>query len=118
MSAGEEEKLAKKEARLLAQREQADRLAGRQAVLDAHYKQSYRRYRDWQATEESLRSLVPKALAVLERALSDEAEPKQALSAALALLRAVGLQSLQPPDRPARYRTDNELDSELEEAPA
>jgi hypothetical protein len=56
------------------------------------YQDHRRRYEEWSRFEARLRSLVPTALDVLERALDD---PEQGLRLALAVLRAVGLWGLQ-----------------------
>ncbi len=112
----EEQKAARREARMVAQREQEGRRARREAIVQARYVQSYRRYREWEATEDRLRSLVPRALEVLERTLSEEADPKPALSAALSVLRAAGLNGLERPSRPSRYRLElEEVDTDLED---
>ena len=117
MVLSEAEKQARQEARREAERQASESKARRQTVVEAHYVQGYRRYRDWQATEDRLRALVPKALGVLERTLDDDAEPKAALTAALSVLRAAGLQNLERPDKPNRYLVGNEIDPELETSP-
>jgi hypothetical protein len=65
------------------------------------------------AAAEQLRGLVPKALAVLERALDD---PEQGAKVALAVLRAVGLWGLKPVKEPdlLAYHLHSELKIELE----
>jgi hypothetical protein len=116
MALTEAEKQARQEARREAQQQESEKQARRQTVVDDHYMQSYRRYRDWQATEDRLRSLVPKALGVLERTL-DSGDGGAALKAALSVLRAAGLQNLERPDMPDHFLTAHEIDPELEELP-
>jgi len=61
------------------------------------YRAHQRRYQAWCQYEEQLRALVPKALAVLERALDD---PVEGPKLALAVLRAAGLWGLRPVREP------------------
>lgn len=84
----------------MARRERLD-LVRFEAVRRQRREQAYlahrRRYEAWRAQEERLRSLVPKALEVLERALDD---PHEGPKLALAVLRAAGLWGLEPVRRP------------------
>lgn len=49
-----------------------------------------------------MRAMVPKALDVLEKSLEEGADPKQRMAAALAVLRAAGLGTLEVPKVPAK----------------
>ena len=83
-------------------------------MLERRYGSAYRRFRDWEATEERLRSLVPKALEVLEKVLANEADPKLSANVALAVLRAAGLYGLEQPSKPRRLLLDLGIDPDLE----
>jgi hypothetical protein len=72
------------------------------------YEEHRRRYEAWSQQEERLRALVPKALAVLERALED---PHEGPRLALAVLKAAGLWGLEPVREPSAlaYQLSAEL---------
>lgn len=114
MTLTEEEKAARRAARRREQQEQQETWARRQEVIEARYIQQYRCYRDWEAIEDRLRALVPKALAVLEKALEPEADPKQAVTVAAMVLRLAGLQELRRPSKPNRLLIEHEIEPALE----
>jgi len=115
----EEQNAARREARQRAQEEAQERQHRQAAVVQARYVRGYRRYREWEATEDRLRSLAPKALEVQERALSQDTDPKLATTVAVAVLRAAGLAGLERPRMPNRYALELEdVDSDLENTDA
>lgn len=73
------------------------------------YQEHLQRYEAWAAAEERLRALVPKALAVLERALDD---PEQGPRLAVMVLKAAGLWGLKPVSKPEAWTY--QLGAELE----
>ena len=104
------------EERTRQRQERGGSQARKEVVREARYAQGYRRHRAWEALEDRLRDLVPRALDVLERALDENADPKQAVPVALAVLRAGGLQGLERPAEPNRaLLAYEEVDPDLEE---
>ncbi|MCM8750411.1 hypothetical protein NET02_14770 [Thermomicrobiaceae bacterium CFH 74404] len=92
-------------------RERLERLEAARRRREQAYLAHRQRYEAWSAQEERLRGLVPKALAVLERALDD---PEQGPKLALAVLKAVGLWGLEPVRRPDAWAY--QLAAEFEDA--
>jgi len=105
---------AEKEARREAQRKAREAVRTRQeryqAAIERRYLEHVGRFHAWQAGADRLRSLVPKALDVIEKSLEDEADPKQRMAAALAVLRAAGLGALEVPEIPSQYAIEEERD--------
>jgi hypothetical protein len=74
-------------------------------TIDRLHREGRKRERQWQAVEDRLRALAPKALDVLEQALDAGPDPesrKMAVSVALAILRAAGLNGLPRPEAPSK----------------